>query len=140
MWSNCTTYNTFALETKQTLDACITMGGNVPPILLQSEPMFTLSTEKYTQRSQVNLKFLLLILFSALGRWQFRVTKCIFSKFYTWLLSNTVNDGENHKMNVMLTQKCRHLSQKSRHLSQKIIVTSKQTIKILNWPIFCNGV
>ena len=47
------------------------------------------------------------------------------------MVSNTVNDGENHKMSAVLTGKCILLSQK-----MNIIETSKKVIKILNRPIF----
>ena len=45
---------------------------------------------------------------------------------------HTVLDSENHKMKVVLTTKCRRLSPKWNNIE-----SSKQTIKILNWPIFC---
>ena len=47
------------------------------------------------------------------------------------MVSNTVNDGENHKISAVLTGKCILLSQK-----MNIIETSKKVIKILNLPIF----
>ena len=49
------------------------------------------------------------------------------------MISNTINDGENHKMSAVLTGKCILLSQK-----MNIIETSKKVIKILNRPIFKN--
>ena len=51
------------------------------------------------------------------------------------LASNTELDSENHKMKVVLTPKFRHLSPKRNNTEPR-----KQTIKILNWPIFCNGI
>ena len=51
------------------------------------------------------------------------------------LASNTELDIENRKMKVVLTPKCRHLSQKRNDIEPR-----EQTIKILNRPIFCNGI
>ena len=51
------------------------------------------------------------------------------------LASNTELDSENHKMKVVLTPKFRHLSPKRNNIEPR-----KQTIKILNRPIFCNGI
>ena len=51
------------------------------------------------------------------------------ANFIHGLASNTVLDSENHKMKVLLTPKCRNN-----------VEPSKQTIKILNWPIFCNDI
>ena len=51
------------------------------------------------------------------------------------LASNTELDSENHKMKVVLTLEFRHLSPKRNNIEPK-----KQTIKILNQPIFCNGI
>ena len=48
------------------------------------------------------------------------------------LALHTVLDSENHQMKVVLTTKCRRLSPKWNNIE-----SSKQTIKILNWPIFC---
>ena len=49
--------------------------------------------------------------------------------------SNTELDSENYKMKVLLTPKFRHLSLKRNNIESK-----KQAIKILNTPIFCNGI
>ena len=51
------------------------------------------------------------------------------------LAPNTELGSENHKMKVVLTPKFRHLSPKRNNTEPK-----KQTIKILNRPIFCNGI
>ena len=51
------------------------------------------------------------------------------------LASNTELDSENHKMKVVLTPKFRHLSPNRNNIEPR-----KQTIKILNRPIFCNGI
>ena len=51
------------------------------------------------------------------------------------LASNTEHDNENHKLKVVLTPKFRHLSPKRNNIEER-----KQTIKILNRPIFCNGI
>ena len=51
------------------------------------------------------------------------------------LASNTELDSEDHKMKVVLTPKVRHLSQKRNNIEPR-----KQTIKILNRPIYCNGI
>ena len=47
------------------------------------------------------------------------------------LAPNTELDSENHKIKVVLTPKFRHLSPKRNNIEQR-----KQTIKILNRPIF----
>ena len=51
------------------------------------------------------------------------------------LASNTELDSENLKMKVVLTPKFRPLSPKRNNIEQR-----KQTIKILNRPIFCSGI
>ena len=48
------------------------------------------------------------------------------------LASKTELDSKNYKMKVVLTPKFRHLSQERNNIEPR-----KQTIKILNWPIFC---
>ena len=109
----------------------VPLGGNVHRILLQNEPMFTLNWGKVRESGVSPIQFF------------FRYLTCVdLESLYVYLAncmhdltSNTELDSENHKMKVVLTPKCRHLSQKRNNIEPR-----KQAIKILNRPIFCNDI